>query len=164
MNEPERTPVADALTARNIPYRLFRHPGPIRSLEQAAEERGQKPQQVVRSLLFRLAEDEFVMVLVAGGQQVNWRALRQELGQSRLTMASREEVYEVTGYELGAVAPFGLPRPLPILVDESVLAAHEVSIGSGVRGVTVILRSADLMRALGDAAVVRVGEETASSR
>lgn len=163
MNESESIPVAEALAARNVSFRLFRHPGPIRSLEQAAEERGQKPGQVVRSLLFRLAEGEFVMVLVAGGQQVDWRALRQELGQSRLTMASREEVQAVTGYELGAVAPLGLPRPLPILVDASVLVPDEVSIGSGVRGVTVILRSADLMRALGDVAVARVGEETASS-
>lgn len=163
MNEPESTPVAEALAARHIPFRLFRHQGPIRSLEQAAEERGQKPEQVVRSLLFRLAEDEFVMVLVAGAQQVDWRALRQVLGQSRVTMASREEVREATGYELGAVAPFGLPRPLPVLVDESVLAPEEVSIGSGVRGTTVILRSEDLMRALGEVDVVRVGEETASS-
>ncbi len=157
----DQPPVSRVLTAANIPHRVFRHPGPVRSLEQAAEERGQQPEQVVRSLLFRIASDEFVMVLITGGQQVDWRALRQTLNQSRLTMASRDEVLEVTGYELGAVAPFGLPRPLPILVDESVLAPEELSLGSGERGTTIILRRDDLMRALGDGVqIVRVGEET----
>src|SRR5690554_1777167 len=134
----DQPPVSLILTAANIPHRVFRHPGPVGSLEQAPEEGGQQPEQVVRGILFRIAGDEFVMVLITGGQQVDWRALRQTLNQSRLTMASRDEVLEVTGYELGAVAPFGLPRPLPILVDESVLAPKELSLGSGERGTTII--------------------------
>lgn len=156
----DETPVTRALDAKNIPYRLFRHPGPVRSLEQAAEERNQKPEQVVRSLLFRLAEDHFVLVLIAGAQQVSWRALRRYLDQPRLTTASREEVRRITGYKLGAVAPFGLPDPLRVLVDESVLQPEEVSIGSGERGATVILRTGDLMDALGDVEIVPLGEET----
>jgi len=32
-------PVARALEQLNIPYRLFRHPGPVHSLEQAALDR-----------------------------------------------------------------------------------------------------------------------------
>ena len=142
------SPVSRALSDLNIPHRQFRHPGPVRSLEQAAKERGQEPGQVVRSLLFRLGEGDFIMVLVAGPDQVNWKALRLHCGQSRLTTASKAEVLSVTGYEIGAVSPFGLSNPLRILVDESVFEPDEVSIGSGTRGTTVILRTADLRRAL----------------
>ena len=63
---------------------------------------------------------------------------------------SEDELLRVTGYTHGAVAPFGLPQPMRVLVDESVLAEDEVSLGSGVRGTAVILRRADLMRALGN--------------
>ena len=159
----ETTPVSNALSELNIPHRIFRHPGPVRSLEQAAEERGQLPEQVVRSLLFRISAAQFVMVLIAGSQQVDWRALRNQLNESRLTTASREEVLRVTGYELGAVAPFGMPQPVPVLVDESILASEELSIGSGVRDVTIILSREDLLRALqslGDVLIVRIGQET----
>lgn len=152
----DSTPVSEELAALGVPHRLFHHPGPIHSLEQAAAERGQRPEQVVRSLLFRLAEDNFVMVLIAGPAQVDWRALRRTLSESRLTTASREEVLAQTGYEPGAVSPFGLPGPMRVLVDESVLAEEELSLGSGVRGVTVILRSRDLLAALGDVEVVSV--------
>ncbi len=68
-------------------------------------------------------------------------------------MASKDEVLSVTGYPIGAVAPFGMPTALPILVDASVLAREEVSMGSGVRGTGIILQRADLMRGLREAEV-----------
>lgn len=147
------TPVAQALGQLGIPHRVFTHAGVVLSLEQAASERNQKPSQVVRSILFRLGADRFAMVLVAGPDQVAWKALRKAVGQSRLTMATEEEVLHVTGYVIGAVSPFGLPQPVPVFVDEGVLAEEDISIGSGVRGTTIILRSADLMHALPNATV-----------
>jgi Cys-tRNA(Pro) deacylase len=151
------TPVTRALDQRGIPYRFFRHMGQVHSLEQAAQERGQQPEQVVRSILFRLGKDQFAMVLVAGPAQISWPALRKALGQSRLTLASETEVLAVTGYPLGAVSPFGLPGPLRILLDRSVLAQEEISIGSGMRYTTILMKKDDLMRALGE---VEVGEFT----
>lgn len=153
MTASDVPPVAAALAELGIPHQVFRHAGPVRSLEQAAAERSQSPQQVVRSLLFRLSEDDFAMVLMAGPDQVSWRALRQYLGQSRLTTATADEVLAVTGYVPGAVAPFGLRRPVRVLLDQGVLAQGEVSLGSGVRGVAVILRTDDLRRALPTAEV-----------
>ena len=149
-NQP---PVASALADLGVPHRVFVHKGPVHSLQQAAEERGQRPEQVVRSILFRLGQDRFAMVLVAGPAQVAWKTLRQYLGQSRLTTATEEEVLAITGYPIGAVSPFGLPQPLPIYIDNSVLAEEEISIGSGVRGTTVILSSADLRATLPDAEI-----------
>jgi Cys-tRNA(Pro) deacylase len=127
-------------------------------LEQAARERGQRPEQIVRSILFRIAEDEYLMALVAGPAQISWKALRAYLGQSRLTMASKAEVLEVTGYPIGAVSPFGTARNLRVLVDPSVFAEEEISIGSGIRGTTVILKSEDLKRALGEVEIVELIE------
>jgi Cys-tRNA(Pro) deacylase len=146
------TPVTLALDSLNIPYRTFTHPGPIASLEQAAQERGQQPDQVIRSIVFRV-KDEYVMVLASGARQVAWPALRKYLGQSRVTMANEVELLTTTGYEIGAVSPFGLPKPMRVLVDEKVFEQTEVSIGSGMRGTTVILQAVDLRRALPEAEV-----------
>ena len=145
----QETPVTQALDRLSVPYRFFRHAGPVTSLEQAARERGQRPEQIIRSILFRLAADEYVLVLVAGPRQVDWPTLRRYLGITRMSMASEEEVLAVTGYPLGAVSPFGLPQPVRTLADESIFLEAEVSIGSGVRHSTVILRQEDLRRALG---------------
>lgn len=142
------TPVTRALDELRVPCRVFTHPAPVESLEQAALERGQAPEQVIRSIVFRLSQDEFVMVLMAGAAQVSWGALRKYLDVSRVSMASADELRTVTGYEIGAVSPFGLPHPMRVLADPSVFVPEEISIGSGVRGTTVILTSADLRRAL----------------
>ena len=89
------------------------------------------------------------MVLIAGPGQINWKTLRQYFGTNRLTMASKEEVFSITGYQLGAVAPFGLPQPLKILVDRSVLEEEIVSMGSGIRGTAIIIKSKDLIQGVG---------------
>jgi Cys-tRNA(Pro)/Cys-tRNA(Cys) deacylase len=149
-------PVSRFLLEKGIPHRVFHHPGPIESLEQAARERGQRPEQVIRSLLFRLGSDEFVMVLMAGPAQVSWHRLRNYLGQSRLTTATAEEVLAVTGYPLGAVSPFGLPGPLRIIADKSIFLEDEVSIGSGLRGTTIILAQAALRQALDKIEIARL--------
>lgn len=147
-------PVARALAQMNIPYRLFVHDGPVHSLEQAARERSQLPDQVIRSIVFRVGKDEFLMALMAGDRQIAWPALRRYLGQSRLTLATEAEVRSATGYERGAVAPFGLPQPLRILADESVFQHEEISLGSGVRGTAILMTSSDLRRALGEVEVI----------
>jgi len=153
-------PVSIALEKLGIPHRVFRHENPVTSLEQAASDRGQKPGQVVRSILFRIGENEFLMALVAGPAQISWKVLRKHLGQSRLTMATEDEVLEVTGYRVGTVGPFGLPHPLKVLIDASVLKEEEVSIGSGMRNTAVILKSADLHRALENSEIVTLTENS----
>jgi Cys-tRNA(Pro) deacylase len=152
------TPVARALAAQGIPFRVFHHAVPPGSVEQAAAERGQEPGQVVRSIVFRLAAGEYAMVLMAGVRQVAWRVLRRHFAQSRLTLAPPDEVLAATGYPLGAVAPFGLPHPMPILVDESVFAFDEISLGSGERGIAIIMAAADLRRALAGCVVGHFAE------
>jgi Cys-tRNA(Pro)/Cys-tRNA(Cys) deacylase len=154
----DSTPVTRHLSELGIPYRFFRHPRPVRSLEQAAQERGQTPEQVVRSILFRLAQDEYVMVLMPGPRQVSWGALRRYLAKSRLTMASEQEVLAITGYPLGAVSPLGLRTPLRVLVDYSLMDQSEISIGSGERNSTVILTREDLFEALGEVEMGKFGE------
>lgn len=151
------SPVSQALIEMGIPHRVFQHAGPVKSLQQAAEERGQLPGQIIRSILFRVSAEEFVMVLMAGPQQIDWKALRQYLGEKRLTMANEAEMLRVTGYPRGAVAPFGLPQPIRILADESIFIHDEISIGSGVRGTTIIMTRADLQQALGEIEIVRFG-------
>jgi Cys-tRNA(Pro)/Cys-tRNA(Cys) deacylase len=142
------TPVTRALDALHIPHRLHRHPLPVRSLEQAAAERGLQPEQLVRSLLFRLEDGNFVMVLMPGPAQVSWAKLRHYLGVSRLTTATAEQVKQVTGYPPGAVSPFGLVHPVRLVADRQLLDQPQISLGAGERNAGVTLQVADLMRVL----------------
>lgn len=131
-----------------IAYRLHRHDNPVQSLAQAAAERGMDQNQIVRSLVFRLEDGSFVLVLMPGPGQVAWSKLRRFLGVSRLTTASADEVYRVTGYRPGTVSPFGLKEPLRLLADRRLEQLAEISVGAGIPDAGLILGSHDLVSAL----------------
>ena len=154
-NQP---PASIALDKLNIPHRVFIHEKQLESFEQAADERNQRPEQIVRSILFQIRPEEFLMVLVAGPDQIDWKKLRQLVKHSRVRMATEEEVLEVTGYRIGTVSPFGIKTPVKILIDESVLKEEEISIGSGTRQMAIIMKSADVQRALGNPDIVSLTE------
>ena len=157
LNKP---PASIALDRLGVPHRIFFHEGTVTSFEQAARERGQRESQVVRSILFQIRPEEFLMVLVSGPAQVDWKKLRQFVGRSRVRMATEDEVLEVTGYRVGTVSPFGMKNQVKVMIDASVLKEAEVSIGSGVRNTAIIMNTADLRRALGDAEIVSLLEES----
>lgn len=108
------------------------------------------------------------MVLVAGPAQVDWKKLRRLVGRSRIRMATEDEVLEVTGYRVGTVSPFGLKdqarpefdRRVRVLIEAHVLKEEEISTGSGSRDVAIIMKSADLRRALEKAEVVSLTEQS----
>jgi Cys-tRNA(Pro)/Cys-tRNA(Cys) deacylase len=156
----DKPPASIALENLGIPHRIFLHPGPVTSFEQAARERDQRPEQVVRSILFQIRPDEFLMVLVAGREQVDWKKLRQLVQRSRVRMATEDEVLEITGYRIGTVSPFGLRNHVEVLIDASVLKEEEISIGSGVRNTAIIMKSADLRQALRESEIVSLLEST----
>ena len=73
-------------------------------------------------------------------------------------MATEEEVLQVTGYRVGTVSPLGLKNQVRVMIDESVLREEEISLGSGVRQMAIIMKSADLRRVLDDAEIVSLLE------
>jgi len=162
----DKPPASLALDSLGIEHRVFLHEGPVSSFEQAASDRKQRPEQVVRSILFQIRPEEFLMVLMAGPAQIDWRSLRKYVGRSRVRMATEEEVLEVTGYRVGTVSPFGLKnqarpefdRRVQVLIEASVLKEEEISIGSGVRNMAIIMKSADLRQALADSEIVSLSE------
>ena len=149
-----KPPASLALDALGIEHRSFIHDKPVSSFEEAAAHRNQRPGQIVRSILFNIRSEEFLMVLVAGPDQIDWKKLRQFVKRSRVRMATEEEVLEVTGYRIGTVGPFGVKNQVQVLIDASVLKEAEVSIGSGVRNMAIIMQSAELRKALDKSEIV----------
>ncbi len=98
------------------------------------------------------------MALMAGPAQIDWKKLRAFVKRARIRMATEVEVLEVTGYPVGTVSPFGVRHQTKVVIDASVLKEEEVSIGSGVRDTAIIMKSADLHRALGEVDVVELSE------
>lgn len=149
-----------ALDASGIPYAVVRH-GPVASLAEAASARGVEPSQIVKTLVVRRDDENYLFVLVPGDRQISWPKLREHLGVSRLSMPDANTAREVTGYERGTITPFGSLRAWPVIADVHVLGV--VSIGAGAQGVSVTVEASDLIAAV-DASSVDVTDAADPSR
>ena len=137
----------NALTASGIAFELVRH-GPVRSLTEAAAARGVEPADVVKTMVVRRGDDDYLLVLVPGDRTIAWPKLRAVLDVSRLSMPDATTAKEVTGYERGTVTPFGSLRPWPVVADQRI-SGRKVSIGAGAHGVAATVDGDELVTALG---------------
>lgn len=143
----------EALAASGIAYRVVRH-GPVGSLQEAAAARGIDPAGIVKTLVVRRGDDDYLFVLVPGDRTISWPKLRTLLGVTRMSMPDAATAREVTGYERGTITPFGSLRAWPVVADARV-PGRPASIGGGGHGVGATVDGDDLVRVL-DATVADV--------
>ncbi|KRE54596.1 aminoacyl-tRNA deacylase [Phycicoccus sp. Soil748] len=157
MSDDGAARAAAALEASGIPHTITRH-GRVGSLEEAAAARGVEPRDIVKTLVVRRAEDDYLFVLVPGRREISWPKLRALLGVNRMSMPDAATAKDVTGYERGTITPFGSTRAWPVVADAT-LTGRPLSIGAGAHGVAATLQADDLVRVL-DAQVADVTEPT----
>ena len=146
-----------ALDAAGVGYRLSEH-GPVRSLAEAAAARGVQPADVVKTLVVRRGDDDFLFVLVPGDRAISWPKLRALLGVSRMSMPDAATAKDVTGYERGTITPFGSVRPWPVIADER-LAGRAVTLGAGEHDLAVGVAADAVIGALGSVVADVTDEE-----
>jgi Cys-tRNA(Pro) deacylase len=143
------TPGIVAARAAGIPFRVTRTQR-ARSAEESAALQGIALGQLLRTIVVRRGADDYVFVLVPGGRRIDWPKLRAHLGIRRLSLPDADEAREATGYERGAITPFGAARAWPVIADAATGAAGDpVAIGGGAHGVNLHLSTGDLLRATG---------------
>ncbi|TQL02101.1 aminoacyl-tRNA deacylase [Cellulomonas sp. SLBN-39] len=150
--------VVAALDAAGVAYTRTRH-GRVGSLAEAAAARGIAPADLLKTIVVRRGDDDFLLVLLPGDRAISWPRLRALLGVSRMSMPDAATALAVTGFERGTITPFGTTRTWPVVVDERAVG-RTVSIGGGGHGVGVTLAADDLVRVLG-ATVADVSEPQA---
>lgn len=144
--EPD-TPAIRAARAAGIAFDVVRTGRPS-SVEESAALQGIEARQLIRTIVVRRGVDDHVFVLVPGGRQIDWPRLRAHLQTRRLSLPDEAGARAATGYERGAITPFGSTRAWPVVADASILEVDRVAIGGGARGVNLHLAPGDAVRAL----------------
>ena len=95
----------------------------------AAEAHGVEPGRIAKTLAFRLADGNAVLLVASGDARIDNRKFKATLGKAK--MVPLDEVESLTGHPVGGVCPFGLLEPLPIYLDQSLRAYDEVLPAAG---------------------------------
>ncbi len=140
------TPATETLEGSGLDFEVVRFEPPS-SAQESADRQGIDLASLLRTIVVRRGADDFVFVLVPGGRQIAWPKLRSHLGVTRISLPDAEEAKAVTGYERGAITPFGSLHPWPVIADAIVATLGRVAIGGGARGVNLHLDARDLIGA-----------------
>ncbi len=89
-----------------------------RTALEAASSLGCEVGSIIKSLLFK-AENSFILCLVAGDKKASLNKIKKAFNIKDLSMASADDVKNITGYTIGGVSPVGHLNKIDILIDNS---------------------------------------------
>lgn len=117
------------------------------SLESAAALLGLQPGDVMKSLVVKRHDGDFLFALIPGDRQISWPKLRALVGVNKLAMPPQDVALAATGYERGTITPLGSTTAWPVYQDA---AFHgRVAMGAGARGHSAFVDAEQLAKALG---------------
>jgi Cys-tRNA(Pro) deacylase len=83
-----------------------------------------------------------------GDREVSTKELARALGVKTVQPCAPETAERHSGYMVGGTSPFGLRKPMPIYIEESILELPKIYINGGKRGFLVGLDPKELARVL----------------
>ena len=89
-----------------------------RTAIEAASSLGCEVGAIVKSLLFK-TEDIYTLCLVSGDKKASLNKIKKKLNKKDVSMASADEVKNITGFTIGGVSPIGHSIKIDILIDNS---------------------------------------------
>ena len=85
---------------------------------------------IVKSLLFK-TENTYILCLVAGDKKASLNKIKKELNIKDASMASADEVKDITGYTIGGVSPVGHLNKIKIFIDNSLKRFNSLFAAAG---------------------------------
>lgn len=110
---------------------------------------------VIKTLVFQDERKRPLIICQHGDREVSAKALARALGVKAVQPCAPDVAQRHSGYKVGGTSPFGLRKPLPVLVESSVLSLPRIWINGGGRGFLVSLAPQALVSVL-DATPVSV--------
>jgi Cys-tRNA(Pro)/Cys-tRNA(Cys) deacylase len=150
------------LDSKTIPYQVHQHTHKQYTAEGVAEDLDVPVGQVVKAMIVRRSDRQFVLVVVPGDARMSLKKVGAALNDKNVTLALEQDVQRVTGFQVGAVSVMGFRRDdVPTYVDQRVLELEQVIISSGSPDAGLSLTPDALMQALEG---VQVGDFSESIR
>lgn len=131
-----------------IPYREIHH-APGARTEDYHQAVGCEYQQQAKCLFLKVTEGEriyFVICAIPAQKKANFKTLRRLLNAKDVRFATVEELKNVTGCDLGELAPLGKLFDVPLLMEKQLLEQTEIFINAGRLDVSFAFHPMHLQR------------------
>lgn len=100
----------------------------------SSRELGVDEYHVVKTLVMQDEAAKPLIVLMHGNCKVSTKNLARQTGRKSIEPCKPEVANRHSGYLVGGTSPFGLRKPIPVYVEESILTLDRIYINGGRRG------------------------------
>lgn len=115
---------------RNIDKKIVFFDQSTENSLKASQTLGVEQGQIAKSILF-LADGEPLIIVISGDKRVDEKKIKKLKSAKKVRMAKPEEVYNITGFEVGGVSPVGHKSRLEVYIDESLKRFDEIYPAAG---------------------------------
>lgn len=131
---------------------------PVKSPDDVARELGADKSELVKSILISVVENDpeqnpkrnprYFAVVLQSDRNMDYAKVARTLNVNRtqISIASANEVEELTGFRIGGIPPFGFPRRVNVLLDARIKVLERVYCGTGKKTESLRLSVPDLIR------------------
>ncbi|MBQ7752622.1 MAG: Cys-tRNA(Pro) deacylase [Treponema sp.] len=112
-----------------------------------AEKLGVDPAMVFKTIVMRTESREICVFCQSALHEINLKKARQAAGCKEINPVKPEELLGLTGYIRGGCTPVGMKKLFRTFIDESILGLEKVCVSGGQRGLQIILKPEDLIKA-----------------
>jgi len=131
---------------RNLNYKVLELDSLTSTVTLAAKALGVEQGQIAKTLVFKLQNNEILLIVVRGDARIDNKKFRKKFTKGK--MLSPDEVELETGHPVGGVCPFGLSKNIPIYLDISLKSFNEIFPAAGAINAAVKVPTDELFQIL----------------
>tara|TARA_X000000950_G_scaffold201087_1_gene242070 strand:- start:104 stop:583 length:480 start_codon:yes stop_codon:yes gene_type:complete len=130
LNKESVQRVQGILTEFNSNIEVIELNSSARTALEAASSLGCEVGAIIKSLLLK-TEQNFTLCLVAGDKKASLNKIKKILKKKDVSMASADDVKNITGFTIGGVSPIGHLNKIDILIDHSLERFNQLFAAAG---------------------------------
>lgn len=127
------------------------------TVEHAEKQLRVSRENIIKSMLFVDEKGVPILAIVTGDRKVSEEKLTKICGAQKVKIARPRAVKSLTGYEAGALPPFGHRKPIRTVIDPKVMTFERVYGGGGAINALLEIDPQDIKK-LTNAEVADVSE------
>lgn len=117
------------------------------SAQAVAVKIGLPPEQVFKTIVVRGDHNGLCFAVLSGNCELDLKAFAKLSGDREVGPIHLAEIQPLTGYLRGGVTVLGAKKEYPVYVDEMIHLFDRISISAGVRGLQILIKPDDYLRA-----------------
>ncbi|MFT4327003.1 MAG: aminoacyl-tRNA deacylase [Candidatus Woesearchaeota archaeon] len=133
------------MLSTRIPYKEIEIPK-VHTAKETADALGVKLESILKSMLIfdEKNPQNICVVVLPGNKNLDFDKISEILQYKKPRFYPKHKIYDVTGFEIGTLPPFGYNAPIAAVYDKAILLQDIVYAGSGKTNTVIAFNPKDL--------------------